>query len=85
MRIVRPDMTYSLLVTGADGRQQVRLTDYRDEDALIAEVRHLLSPEQPRIAIARGRDEAATPLGVWDWCGGLPTWTPQTAARAQTD
>ncbi|HVI34421.1 hypothetical protein [Phenylobacterium sp.] len=75
-------MTYTLLVTGPDGRQQARLTDYSDEEALIAEVRHLLSAEQPRIAVARGRGEAVTPLGTWDWCGGLPTWTPQAAARS---
>lgn len=76
-------MTYTLLVTGADGRPQARLTDYGDEDALIAELRHLLSAEQPRIAVARGTGDTATPLGVWDWCGGLPTWTPQAAARAE--
>jgi|GEM_PF-3444002 len=73
-------MTYTLVVTGPDGRQHARLTDYRDEEVLIAEVRHLLSAEQPRIAIARGSGEAVTLLGTWEWCGGLPTWTPQAAA-----
>lgn len=76
-------MSYTLLISGADGRQQARLTDYSDEDAMIAEVRHLLSAEQPRIAIARGQGETATPLGVWDWCGGLPTWTPRARAPAE--
>jgi len=57
-------MTYTLVVTGPDGRQHARLTDYRDEEVLIAEVRHLLSAEQPRIAIARGSGEAVTLLGT---------------------
>jgi hypothetical protein len=69
-------MTYTLTITRSDGGQQTALTDYRDDEAVKTDLRHLLSAEQPTIAIARGSGEFARPLGVWTWSDGQPTWKP---------
>ncbi|WP_374471374.1 hypothetical protein [Phenylobacterium sp.] len=65
-------MTYTLVITGADGAQQASRTDYRDDEAVVGDVRHMLSPEQPRIVIGRGMDEPILWLGAWEWREGAP-------------
>ncbi|HEY8615466.1 hypothetical protein [Phenylobacterium sp.] len=74
-------MTYTLVITGPDGRQQTTLTDYRDDDTTIADVRHLLSAHQPSIAIARGHGDQLQFLGAWAWRSGTCVWTPDQAGE----
>jgi hypothetical protein len=68
-------MTYTLVITGHEGAQQTALTDYRDDDATIADVRHMVSADQPRIAIGAGAGAAVRWLGAWAWRDGEAIWT----------
>lgn len=69
--------TYTLTITGSNGHQHNTLADFPDDATIIADVRTVVDPEHPTIAIGRGSGGDVQYLGAWDWCAGDPKWTPE--------
>lgn len=70
--------TYILVFTSPDGAQSINLTEFRNDATIIDDARPALSREWVSIAIGRGNIVCeAEWLGVWDWNGGDPAWTPE--------
>lgn len=67
---------YTLTITGENGHQHAQVVEFSDDRAIIADLKNVVDAEHPAIAIARGVDPDLEFIGVWDWCGGEPAWTP---------
>ena len=65
---------YTLIITGADGRQNITLSDFPDDRSAIAQTGQFVSAEHPSLALARDIGEVEF-LGAWDWDANGPRWT----------
>ena len=68
---------YTLVITGADGRQHTTLSDFPDDATAVSDTGQFVSSEHPCAAVARGAGADVEFMGAWDWTDGSPTWTPE--------
>lgn len=66
---------YTLVITAADGREHITLSDFPSEEVAISDAGQFVSAEHPSVAIARDAGEAMDFLGAWDWGDGQHRWT----------
>lgn len=66
--------TYSLVITAADGRQHVNVTEFDDDASAIREAGTVISAEHPSVPVARGAGGEAELLGAWDFEAGRGLW-----------
>ena len=69
--------TYTIVWTHADGRQNVSLTTWSDDETAISDCALAFRGDLASIALGRGTEANGVQwLGAWDLCAGKPVWTP---------
>ena len=69
--------TYTLVFTRPDGTQNTNLATFESDEMLIVDLQTAVGADVPSIAAGRGSGDTIEWLGVADWNGGNPTWTPE--------
>ena len=66
--------TFSFIISTADGRQHVNVTEFDDDASAIKAAGDVVDAEHPSVAVSRGAGDEVRYLGAWDFDDGRAVW-----------